>query len=558
MKLQERYQLFEIIGKGGNSVVYRALDESLHIEVAIKCIAQAKEHAQKEARCMAKLSHSAIPHIYDAFEEQGIVYIVMEYLQGVSLMEYIQQRAVISQQQLYQWIAQVIDVMGYLHQQRLLYIDMKPQNLMLGKDHRLYVLDFGSVTAFHEPVESATRGYAPFEVIQEKRGVVQSDVYAFGRCFYVLYHGSFPTKEAQTKDGLDRFLLTCCQEDIALRFSDFAAVAKAFSLLQRNARRICKSLLFLGIAAVVCFLLGIYSLSKLSVAKQQAYLAAMRKESFEEALLYQPYALEPYKGLMEQGCLKASCSFGFQQVEALALENKAYRHSDIAFYLASQALLLEKEEGVFKAYNYFQYVEEQRKDEKEVIQAMKTILEMLQKDVHGQPLFQQLLQAEKHCAKLKDIQLRFAYQKLLVSLYQQERNHKEAPSKVLALCAIMRKELQEYDEHLAWKEREFLDESEAFAWYEIGYREYEKGNYEEMNKAYAKSVHFMKQISREDRYQRISDMLYSCFYYGVSDEHKASHVSLLQEALYYVQKIEIPEEKAYFLRKIKQEQEFWQ
>lgn len=270
MKLQERYQLFEIIGKGGNSVVYRALDESLHIEVAIKCIAQAKEHAQKEARCMAKLSHSAIPHIYDAFEEQGIAYIVMEYLQGVSLMEYIQQRAVISQQQLYQWIAQVIDVMGYLHQQRLLYIDMKPQNLMLGKDHRLYVLDFGSVTAFHEPVESATRGYAPFEVIQEKRGVVQSDVYAFGRCFYVLYHGSFPTKEAQTKDGLDRFLLTCCQEDIALRFSDFAAVAKAFSLLQRNARRICKSLLFLGIAAVVCFLLGIYSLSKLSVAKQQS------------------------------------------------------------------------------------------------------------------------------------------------------------------------------------------------------------------------------------------------------------------------------------------------
>ncbi len=97
MKLQERYQLFEIIGKGGNSVVYRALDESLHIEVAIKCIAQAKEHAQKEARCMAKLSHSAIPHIYDAFEEQGIAYIVMEYLQGVSLMEYIQQRAVISQ-----------------------------------------------------------------------------------------------------------------------------------------------------------------------------------------------------------------------------------------------------------------------------------------------------------------------------------------------------------------------------------------------------------------------------------------------------------------------------
>ena len=89
-------------------------------------------------------------------------------------------------------------------------------------------------------------------------------------------------------------------------------------------------------------------------------------------------------------------------------------------------------------------------------------LEMLQKDVHGKPLFQQLLQAEKHCAKLKDIQLRFAYQKLLVSLYQQERNHKEAPSKVLALCAIMRKELQEYDEHLAWKEREFLDESEAF------------------------------------------------------------------------------------------------
>ena len=173
---------------------------------------------------------------------------------------------------------------------------------------------------------------------------------------------------------------------------------------------------------------------------------------------------------------------------------------------------------------------------------MKTILEMLQKDVHGKPLFQQLLQAEKHCAKLKDIQLRFAYQKLLVSLYQQERNHKEAPSKVLALCAIMRKELQEYDEIIGAKKVE----------------KYEKGNYEEMNKAYAKSVHFMKQISREDRYQRISDMLYSCFYYGVSDEHKASHVSLLQEALYYVQKIEIPEEKAYFLRKIKQEQEFWQ
>ena len=538
--------------------MYRALDESLHIEVAIKCIAHAKAHAQKEARCMAKLSHSAIPHIYDAFEEQGVFYIVMECLQGVSLMEYMQQQAVISQQQLYQWIAQVIDVMGYLHQQRLLYIDMKPQNLMLGKDHRLYVLDFGSATAFHEPVESATKGYAPPEVIQEKRGVIQSDIYAFGRCFYVLYHGAFPKKDVQAKDALDRFLLTCCQEDIALRFPDFTAVSKAFFLLKRNAGRIYKSFVILSLTAGICLLFGIYSLSRLSVAKQQAYVAAMRKENFEEALLYQPYALEAYKGLMEQGCLKTSCQFGFQQVEALALENKAYRQSDIAFYLASQALLLEKEEGVSKAYSYFQYVEEQRKDEKELIQAMKTILEMLQKDVHGKLLFQQLQQAEKHCAKLKDIQLRFAYQKLLVSLYQQERTQKNAPMKVLALCAEMRKELQEYDAHSTWKEREFLDESEAFAWYEIGYREYEKGNYEEMNKAYAKSVHFMKQISREDRYQRISDMLYSCFYYGVSDEQKAAHVSLLQEALYYAEKIEIPEEKAYYLQKIKQEQEFWQ
>ena len=50
MRLQERYRLIEILGKGGNSIVYRALDESLHIEVAIKCIAHAKEHAQKEAR----------------------------------------------------------------------------------------------------------------------------------------------------------------------------------------------------------------------------------------------------------------------------------------------------------------------------------------------------------------------------------------------------------------------------------------------------------------------------------------------------------------------------
>jgi serine/threonine-protein kinase len=144
-----RYRLDELLGRGGMAEVFRATDTKLARTVAVKVILQthaAEEHFLerflREARMVASLEHPNILPIYDFGEENGVPFLVMPYLPGGSLRDRLKAGpvplAVASA-----WIAQLADALDAAHAAGVLHRDVKPANVLLGKDDRLFLADFG-------------------------------------------------------------------------------------------------------------------------------------------------------------------------------------------------------------------------------------------------------------------------------------------------------------------------------------------------------------------------------------------------------------------------------
>lgn len=148
--LNERYEIIDEIGRGGMSIVYYAKDIRLNKYWAIKqVIKDNKEYYDafiQEVRIISKLQHKGIPKCIDFFEDSDAAYIVMEYIKGVSLYTYQYQKS-ISVQEIEKWMLELCDIFIYLHtnfQMSILYLDLKPQNIMVDENNHLHLIDFGS------------------------------------------------------------------------------------------------------------------------------------------------------------------------------------------------------------------------------------------------------------------------------------------------------------------------------------------------------------------------------------------------------------------------------
>ena len=189
-----RYRILKSIGRGGMADVYLANDLILDNEsVAIKVLRTnyqtdqvAVARFQREARAMTELSHPNIVAIRDIGEEDGQQFLVMEYVDGSDLKKFIQDHAPLSNQDVVRIMGEVLSAMTLAHQKGIIHRDLKPQNVLLTKDGRAKVTDFGIAVAFAETSLTQTNSmlgsvhYLSPEQARGSKATIQSDIYAMG------------------------------------------------------------------------------------------------------------------------------------------------------------------------------------------------------------------------------------------------------------------------------------------------------------------------------------------------------------------------------------------
>ena len=202
-----RYRLEERIGEGGMAVVYSGTDTLLRRRVAIKVLREQYAVDQEfvrrfyqEAESVGRLSHPNVVNTYDVGHEDGIYYIVMEFVDGCSLAEIINSEGRLPEPVAIDYAAQVCQGLAYAHRQGLLHRDIKPANILVGKDDVVKLSDFGIARAFSEQTMATTRPglvmgsvyYLSPEQAQSRELTPASDLYSVGIVLFQMLLGELP------------------------------------------------------------------------------------------------------------------------------------------------------------------------------------------------------------------------------------------------------------------------------------------------------------------------------------------------------------------------------
>lgn len=203
--IAERYELLDVIGRGGMADVYLANDTILNRTIAIKILrtSLAKDPVyiarfQREASAAAALSHKNIVEIYDVGEDNDQYYIVMEYVPGRTLKELIAKRGALHVMEAIDIMKQVLSGTARAHQMGIIHRDLKPQNILVTDSGTAKIADFGiasiqSLTQFTQTdVIMGSLHYLAPELARGEKATVQSDIYALGIVFYELLRGQVP------------------------------------------------------------------------------------------------------------------------------------------------------------------------------------------------------------------------------------------------------------------------------------------------------------------------------------------------------------------------------
>ena len=203
MMIGDRYEILEKIGTGGMSDVYKAKCHKLNRFVAVKVLKQ--EFAENEnfvskfiieAQAAAGLMHSNIVNVYDVGEENGIHYIVMELIDGITLKKYIEKKARLSYKEAVSIAIQVCMGIEAAHNHHIIHRDIKPQNIIISKDGKVKVTDFGiAKAASSNTITSNVMGSVHYTSPEQARGGYsdeKSDIYSLGITLFEMLTGRVP------------------------------------------------------------------------------------------------------------------------------------------------------------------------------------------------------------------------------------------------------------------------------------------------------------------------------------------------------------------------------
>ena len=255
----DRYEIISQIGTGGMAYVYKAIDRKLNRYVAIKVLkAEFRKDAtftnkfQTEAQAAAALSHPNVVNVYDVGEDRGVQYIVMELVEGITLKEYIQKKGRLTPKEVISIAVQVCSGIEMAHNHSIVHRDIKPQNIMISKEGKVKVTDFGIAKATSSnTISTNAMGSVHYTSPEQARGGfsnAKSDIYSLGISMYEMITGQLPfdgdstvavaLKHLQEEItppselvadipySLERIILKCTQKSPDRRYADVGALMR--------------------------------------------------------------------------------------------------------------------------------------------------------------------------------------------------------------------------------------------------------------------------------------------------------------------------------------------
>ncbi|MFC1715155.1 serine/threonine protein kinase [Candidatus Poribacteria bacterium] len=213
--LQDRYKVVSKITTAGQSIVYKVIDvknagqelalkEMLETLVPAEVKAQAREQFHQQARILGALSHPNLPRVIESFSNQGKDYLVMEFVHGATLEEFLHKTPTfLEEHQAIAWAVQLCDVLDYLHSQKepIIFRDIKPANIMLNETDVIKLIDFGIARIFNplkqtDTLKMGSLGYAPPEQYKGRGQTDEkADIYALGATMHHLLTKRDPQDE---------------------------------------------------------------------------------------------------------------------------------------------------------------------------------------------------------------------------------------------------------------------------------------------------------------------------------------------------------------------------
>lgn len=241
--LKERYRIEEVLGRGGFGITYKAVDESLQVLVAIKEYVSEKilkeDRGRKEAQIAATFYDlEGIVSIRDYFTENKTSYIVMDYVNGISIRNYIRQQGRMNGKDVLEHMRPVMKSMMKIHTSGVVHRDISADNLMITREGRLLLIDFGAASLKQEGKDVHTvifkRGFAPIEQYRQEGKIGPwTDVYALCATIYFMITGMVPD------DAMERWINDTCKPldnimGTGLSAAESAAIMKGLAVDGRN------------------------------------------------------------------------------------------------------------------------------------------------------------------------------------------------------------------------------------------------------------------------------------------------------------------------------------
>lgn len=204
--LDDRYEIESVLGIGGMAIVYKAYDRQMGRPVAVKVLrddvamdAESRKQFRKEYQAVGKLSHPNIRAVYDVVVSGDTEYIVMEYVDGINLKQYMKKNGPLSWQEALYFSTQIAQALRHAHSRNIVHLDIKPQNIMLPRDGSVKIADFG-IAQMDEPMEGGSAadeavGSIHYISPEQARGEAvdaRSDIFSLGIVMYEMLTGRLP------------------------------------------------------------------------------------------------------------------------------------------------------------------------------------------------------------------------------------------------------------------------------------------------------------------------------------------------------------------------------
>lgn len=357
--IDDKYEILKLIGEGGMSKVYLAMDKRLNKSWAVKEIEKkAKDRnneivvqsAIAEANMIKQLDNPAIVRIVDIIDNGNVIYIIEDFVEGETLEALLEADGAQPEELVVEWGKQLCEAFDYLHTRTppIIYRDMKPANVMLTPEGKLRVIDFGIAREYKEhnlkdTTSLGTRGYAPPEQFGGKTDA-RSDIYSLGVTLFQLVTGRDPCLastelkpvrqiDPKLSEGIETIIQKCVQHDPTNRYQscvellyDLEHIGEIGAGYRKQQKKKLKTFLTFAIATVLCLIVGITGTVMRSRTNRLDYEQniqwARNASSSQErigfyatAIDISPGSMEAYLGMID--AMKEDACYTVQEEETL-------------------------------------------------------------------------------------------------------------------------------------------------------------------------------------------------------------------------------------------------